>query len=43
MIEFVLLKTFLYIVNSCKQQIFTVNTVHVLYKLAESHIMAGTN
>ena len=43
MIDFVLLKTFVYIANTCKQQIFTVNTVHVLYKLAESHIMPGPN
>ena len=43
MIDFVKLKTFLYIANTCKQQRFTVNTVHLLYKLAESHIMPGTN
>ena len=37
------LKTFLYIANTCKSQRFTVNTVHLLYKLAKSHIMPGTN
>ena len=37
------LKTFLYIANACKKQRFTVNAVHLLYKLAESHNMAGTN
>ena len=35
MIDFVKLKTFLYIANTCKQQRFTVNTVNLLYKLAE--------
>ena len=29
--------------NTCKQQRFTVNAVHVLYQLAKSHIMPGTN
>ena len=29
--------------NICKQQRFTVNTVHLLRKLAEGHIMPGTN
>ena len=43
MIDFVQLKNFLYIANTCKQQRFTVNTVHLLYKLAESHIMPRTN
>ena len=43
MIDFVQLKTFLYIGNTCKQQRFTANTVHSLYKLAESHVMPGTN
>ena len=33
----------MYIANTCKWQRFTVNTVHLLYKLAESHIMPGTN
>ena len=27
MIDFVQLKTFMYITNTCKQQIFTVNTI----------------
>ena len=43
MIDFVELKTFLYIANTCKLQRFTVNTLHLLYKLAESHIMPETN
>ena len=43
MIDFVELKTFLYIANTGKWQRFTVNTVHLLYKLAESHIMPETN
>ena len=43
MIDFVQLKTFLYIANTCKQQRFTVDTLHLLYKLAESYIMPGTN
>ena len=43
MIDFIYLKTFLYIGNNCKQQRFTVNAVHLLYKLAEYHIMPGTN
>ena len=42
MIDFVELKTF-YIANTCKLQRFTVNTLHLLYKLAESHIIPGTN
>ena len=37
MTDFVQLKTFLYIANTCKQQRSTVNTTHdLLYKLAES-------
>ena len=43
MVDFVKLKTFLYIANTCKQQRFTVNTVHLLYKLAEIHIMPEIN
>ena len=43
MIEFVQVNTLLYIANTCKQQRFTINTVHLLYKLAESHIMPGAN
>ena len=31
------------IADTYKQQRFTVNTVHLLYKLAEGHIMPGTN
>ena len=31
------------IANTCKQQRFTANTVHLLQKLAESHIKSGTN
>ena len=34
---------FLYIANTFKWQIFTINIVHLLYKLAESHIMPRTS
>ena len=34
---------FLYVANTCKWQIFTEHTVHLLYKLAESHVMPRTN
>ena len=36
-------KTFLWIANTCKQQRLTVNTVHLLYKLAQRYIMQETN
>ena len=43
MIDFVSLKTFNYIANTCKKQRFTVNTVHLLYNLGKNHIMLRTN
>ena len=43
MIDFFQVKTFLYITNACEYQRFTVNTVHLLYKRAESHIITETN
>ena len=34
---------FLYKANTCKWQTLPVHTVHLLHKLAESHIMLETN
>ena len=32
----------MYVSHTCKEQRFTVNTIHLLNQLAETHIMPGT-
>ena len=41
MVDFVQRKTFFHIANTSKQERLTVNTVHLMYKLAGSHIKPG--
>ena len=37
-----LTQNFLYRANTCKWKTFTLHTVHLLYKLAKTHIMPRT-